>query len=809
MTPSARRGPNNDHQQLQSLNRPHQPIQPLPQPPFHHPVQPQLQAPNNVDGEASEIFVDPAMGTPLPIYVERDVANHDVIVSLIKRHGGVMSSNYSTVQYLLVDRQRETGQSLYRQYHNKRGKIVLDAQWVIACVQAGEMLTFKKNWGGFKVTGNELVINEPGVQPVQPVQPSVPLGPPTTIAPPPPPAGPQPRQSSRQKAKQRSLNGTVTEAEQPPAAPTETRPQPSSQAAPPPPAQGHFSFGPPVPGMHLNGPSNFGTWGHVAPPNTVVSRPAVHHHTHPSQQQQAQQTPTPSNLAQQHAQPSQSQPQQPPPQQVTHLSQVHHRPPSQHLLHPFAAPSAPAAALAMARGHWYGVAPGPPASLNPVPPVETSETPRAGQQTTPNPQNFAPQLDPAWAQHHEGVYYPPTFASFPPEQYVVGASGELAPETSEAQEPPDEEENEDDARGRKRKRVAESAGSSKRSKYIPPPPTNPSSLVPALAPPRRSPTPPSRIVKSTYGGNLFTTEDIEYLKKYIDWCVDMGLVLSLREICERLAIKAPHHTFYSWRRYCNKHKIKLGSYQMKPPDAPNGNTGSNDAAMREDEEEGLEVEGDQEDEGEEPEAAPQGPLAGIGINLNSAGGAPAAANKPSGPRRSPTPPRSLHRSTTGKGIAFTDEDVTFLVKYLTYRKQKEPNLNFPQFWNDLAVKAPHHSRASWLKYWRRHKHEIEVQPDGEAAGSSGGTSAGWSATILQVPSHNTPVGKRQRYSHEDDILLAKFWASEPQGTSDKLFQDFARMSGFVDYDLARCSIHIILGRDGKSIIGYTRLRSII
>lgn len=59
------------------------------------------------------------------------------------------------MQYILVDRQRESGQSLYRQYHNKKGKIVLDAQWVIASVASGEMLTFKKNWGGFKVTGTE------------------------------------------------------------------------------------------------------------------------------------------------------------------------------------------------------------------------------------------------------------------------------------------------------------------------------------------------------------------------------------------------------------------------------------------------------------------------------------------------------------------------------------------------------------------------------------------------------------------------------------------------------------------------------
>jgi len=36
--------------------------------------------------------------------------------------------------------------------------------------------------------------------------------------------------------------------------------------------------------------------------------------------------------------------------------------------------------------------------------------------------------------------------------------------------------------------------------------------------------------------------------------------------------------------------------------------------------------------------------------------------------RSPSPPRALYRSTTGKGVAFTDEDVTFLIRLLEYRK---------------------------------------------------------------------------------------------------------------------------------------------
>ena len=69
-----------------------------------------------------------------------------------------------------------------------------------------------------------------------------------------------------------------------------------------------------------------------------------------------------------------------------------------------------------------------------------------------------------------------------------------------------------------------------------------------------------------------------------------------------------------------------------------------------------------------------------------------------GPRnRSPTPPRALFRSTTGKGVAFTDEDVAFLVKFLAYRK----SAFFPtyillpfSFFNTLLIVAVSHSQNS-------------------------------------------------------------------------------------------------------------------
>ena len=56
--------------------------------------------------------------------------------------------------------------------------------------------------------------------------------------------------------------------------------------------------------------------------------------------------------------------------------------------------------------------------------------------------------------------------------------------------------------------------------------------------------------------------------------------------------------------------------------------------------------------------------------------------------RSPTPPRALYRSTTGKGVAFTDEDVIFLVRFLEYRtRQQDGKLDMVTFWKDVAAKV--------------------------------------------------------------------------------------------------------------------------
>ena len=144
--------------------------------------------------------------------------------------------------------------------------------------------------------------------------------------------------------------------------------------------------------------------------------------------------------------------------------------------------------------------------------------------------------------------------------------------------------------------------------------------------------------------------------------------------------------------------------------------------------------------------------------------------------RSPTPPRALFRSTTGKGVAFTEEDVTFLVRFLEYRNRgHDGKVDMVLFWKEVFAKvrlfvqcdlrvprskwtsqAPHHSRASWMKFYRRHKHELE-HGEGDA------------------PLPAKPE-KKMRYSKADDALLAQFFVNKPEGlTSDKIFQEFARM----------------------------------
>ena len=142
------------------------------------------------DPQHAGLFLEPMMGTPLAIYIEKDVDDRDGLVDLItvrtalahrspgpiigpsQKHGGAVSPSYSGTPYILgkcasispnpptlihasVDPHKESGQNLFRQYAGKKGKIVLHSRWVLECVRIGALQTFQNNWAGCKVTGTE------------------------------------------------------------------------------------------------------------------------------------------------------------------------------------------------------------------------------------------------------------------------------------------------------------------------------------------------------------------------------------------------------------------------------------------------------------------------------------------------------------------------------------------------------------------------------------------------------------------------------------------------------------------------------
>lgn len=81
--------------------------------------------------------------------------------------------------------------------------------------------------------------------------------------------------------------------------------------------------------------------------------------------------------------------------------------------------------------------------------------------------------------------------------------------------------------------------------------------------------------------------------------------------------------------------------------------------------------GAEDDDGEEGDPEEEGhlpPRTGPGPGTVAAARARFLAEAPQIRTRSPSPPRSLFRSTTGKGVAFTEEDVTFLLRFMQYRK---------------------------------------------------------------------------------------------------------------------------------------------
>ncbi|THH01438.1 hypothetical protein EW145_g6916 [Phellinidium pouzarii] len=607
-----------------------------------------------------ELFLEPMMGTPLAMYIEKDVVDRDQLVELIVKHGGGVSPGYSGVTLILVDPHTESGQSLYRQYAGKKGKTVLSSHWIHECISKGALQTYHTNWAGCKVNGTEEVL---------------------------PRAGP-------------SSNGNMSSSS---AASRRARPPERAQLAPPatlPPPQPQAQVQPHPPPQQLttNHATNFAHQTMQSGQTTMMT-PAT-----PLTTQNFSYSVYPGQPAQHHA----ARPTMPPPTapsqawhpETTSISSHQH---SAHILLPQRSQN-----LFGRDDHW-----GEPGAGFPHMPTPTDTHNMAvlndGHVTGYYDHRYREGQN-GWADNSQDYYEPPQAynPSYQPEQYVpLPAPSNMTPQPA----PPAS------ALVLNRRRI-----------------------------PARSPTPPKRVIKSTYGGNLFTADDVLYLKKYIDYCQEQGLVLSLREICERIAVKAPHHTFYSWRRYCNKHQIRLGGYAM--------DVGSRSLSppARQENVQFAEV-GEVGDIGEESEVISAPQLAPEGLFTIAA--AQNVIQERGLGNRSPTPPRALFRSTTGKGVAFTIEDVAFLCKFMAYRKA-QGRLDMVTFWKDVATKAPHHSRASWMKYYRRHKHELNRIEGDEP-----------------LP---PPPPKKMRYGFSDDILLAQYFANIPEGTSDKVFQDFAKLN---------------------------------
>ncbi|KAI6125802.1 hypothetical protein EV401DRAFT_1885878 [Pisolithus croceorrhizus] len=560
----------------------------------------------------TDLFLEPMMGTPLTVYIEKDVEEKESLVELIavrtftlsildfltspQKHGGAVSPGYSGTPYIL----------------GKKGKVVLHYRWIHECIRVGALQTFQNNWAGCKVTGTEKL---------------------NLSTSPPSQDGPACSTQSTQVPPMQSVPS------HPQTVPSIVSPDPLVH----PPQQGSYAYS---------------VYGHAIPPLSRGIQPPT---AAPPQSWQA-----PNAIAPQHT--------HIPPQPPGMLS----RP-----AHPYR------------DGPWVSGFDQPPQIPEWVPPPGEFPYDPAEYQQSYEQQTYMPEAGPSTA-----------------------SSSCAHVETATAEKP----------RGRKRVR----------SQATPAAP--PSTLVlNRKNPPARSPSPPTRVIKSTYGGNLFTSDDVLYLKKYIDYCQEQGLVLR----------------FYSWRRYCNKHQIRLGGYSMDT-----GDLGTPPADV-------------DQDPGGTNEA--KGGMTGPGVIAAAQQRLQREENRSRD--RSPTPPRALFRSTTGKGVAFTDDDVVFLVRLMEYRKSQD-RFDMVAFWKDVASKAPHHSRASWMKFWRRHKHELNRAEEDDP-----------------LPQ---PPEKKMRYSRSDDVLLAKYFFTKPEGTSDKVFQAFGRLV-----------TPITLGRGGRSIIEFTKRRSII
>lgn len=78
-----------------------------------------------------------------------------IVVSCIFLVRVICTLGASILQVVAVDPLKDSGQSLYRQYANKKNKIILNAHWVYHCIRDKTLHGFASNWADCKVTGQE------------------------------------------------------------------------------------------------------------------------------------------------------------------------------------------------------------------------------------------------------------------------------------------------------------------------------------------------------------------------------------------------------------------------------------------------------------------------------------------------------------------------------------------------------------------------------------------------------------------------------------------------------------------------------
>ncbi|KAF8315815.1 hypothetical protein DL93DRAFT_2096487 [Clavulina sp. PMI_390] len=686
------------------------------------------------------LFADPIIGTPLAFHVHEDVHDRDSVVEAItvstgtvlpmlsfsvskpslQRRGGLVTPNLSVATYILVIGQRfivadspdalvapssPGGQAIWRVYASNKRKVILDSQWVWACVQQNSILSLghSNDWGGWKVTGTQYFLSDPPINGTPAIaalnideisRHGTPLRLASTSLAKTPPSTPQtvsvpPEGLAPQESRNPFLLNTTSTS---------------------------FLLAP-----ELNNQDTSSLFSQLLIPGTFPSLPE-------SWVEDAEAAAASSLLSNDVLQNSSSAP-----------WDEHGRSFNADLFFQNATP--------------FNLQPQEDLAsffLN-VPPTETLAEPA----------------------HPTLVDLEPPLAA--------------APEITSPSDRPLKRKNRDFQPIKR-----------------PPTPQNSPAPIPTQ---RRSPSPPRNPVRSVHGGYVFTDEDVNYLYQYIAYCKEVGLVLSLRDICERLALKAPHHTFFSWRRYCDKHKVQLGGYarDVNPstpmptptpqlhfdPHSPrpqlsqhlHASSSSSTTTLHSP----LLLSPSVEPESEAQAAITEGSSQRTGGKLRYrhlpavpylvAGRATPSTPNDFFQETEPIAPNVLHLSKSGKGVAFSGPDMDFLLRFIAFRRReanryREPgvtltdDINMSNLWSEVVEKAPHHTRASWVKFWRRHRHELEftleaapiqtVHPSHQNLTASHGPLS--SPTGTESP---TGPRKRQRYSHADDVLLARYFAVHP------------------------------------------------